>query len=453
MALHAGMPTCAPDQLVDGRYRLLEMISRGGSACVWRAEDERLCRVVAMKVLDHHADQRGWDEARVLAQLSHPHIATLYDYGIDHGRPYLVLELVEGSSLAELTPRTMPPTAAIAACAQAAQALAWAHSRGLVHRDVKPANIMITSTGVKIIDFGISALSGGPEVDGDGQLHGTPAYTAPERLTASAVGAPSDVYSLGIVLYRLLAGRMPWPEAITPSQLFAMRRRREPDPLPPLAAVPAQVVDTCMRCLASDPAQRPTAVEVARLLRDAAPAHDLAQVAETLADWCTPVLPPPAQHPDLVAAGPPPPRAAAKGVAVVGGLTALIWAVATPLTGWGPDDQPGRPAIAEPPGPSRSVHSCTANMVTDLDPRSGCRAAQADPRRAPRPVPDADTGRDDRAQGGARGSSKVEGSRSDTSPPGAGHPVGRRLATSTTAERRTWTADQRRLLGTTGPSG
>ena len=168
-----GRPSC-----LDGRYRLIDQLGRGGTASVWRAYDERLGRTVAVKLLHPAAHAQGSRaEAQALARLSHPHIANVFDYGGDDGdgdgQPYLVMELVQGRSLAAaLADDDLSWPAVVAAVAQVTSALAAAHERGLVHRDVTPANIMLTPSGAKLIDFGISAVEGQDEADPDGGLRG-----------------------------------------------------------------------------------------------------------------------------------------------------------------------------------------------------------------------------------------------------------------------------------------
>jgi serine/threonine-protein kinase len=276
--------------LLDARYRLVEQLDRGGMATVWRAHDERLTRTVAVKILDlgtpgdPYARSRARREARALARLSHRNIANVYDIGTTDEVDYLVMELVEGRSLARVLAEchSLPWPVAVAACAQAADGIAAAHARGVVHRDVSPSNVMITAGGVKLIDFGLCAVEGDFDVDPDGVLRGTPAYIAPERLECQQVGPAADVYSLGVVLYRALTGRLPWL-ATTAQELLEARLRAAPVPLPPVDGLPAEVADVCMRCLARDPADRPSAAEVTAVLRTAetdADAYDEAMGAD-----------------------------------------------------------------------------------------------------------------------------------------------------------------------------
>jgi serine/threonine-protein kinase len=264
-------------QTLDGRYKLLSVLGVGGMAHVWRARDEVLGRSVAIKVLaGRYADepqyrQRIRDEARAAATLSHPNIAQIYDFGEsdENGSliPYVVMELVHGITLQQRTQAGMlEARQSFAICAEVAAALAAAHADGLVHRDIKPANVMVTRSGAKVVDFGIAAAAG-PGRPSD-ELLGTPAYLAPERLTGVAVEPASDVYALGVLLYRLLTGESPWSVEST-TQMLDAHVYLEPNPLPWLPEVPEEVRALVNDCLRKDPAARPTAVEAAGILRKA----------------------------------------------------------------------------------------------------------------------------------------------------------------------------------------
>jgi serine/threonine-protein kinase len=267
---------------LDERYRLVERLGAGGMSVVWRAFDEVLGRQVAVKMLAgdyaanpdlRHGIRR---EARAAARLAHPNIGVVYDYGESRSptgvvTPYVVMELIDGPSLGDrLRAGAMSWRDAVGVCAQVAAALGAAHARGLVHRDVKPANVMLSPAGVKVVDFGISALVG-EVVDQtpDGQVLGTPAYVAPERLIGAPVGTAADVYALGVVLFKAVTGRPPWP-VTDATELLAAHLTGEPDPLPPAEGLPAEVADLYRRCLAKDPGDRPPAAEAARVLAAAA---------------------------------------------------------------------------------------------------------------------------------------------------------------------------------------
>ncbi|MEV4707238.1 serine/threonine-protein kinase [Actinoplanes sp. NPDC049316] len=261
-------------RVLGGRYTLLDVLGTGGMAVVWRARDEVLGRQVAVKLLagryagDAQSRARIRDEARAAATLSHPNVAQIYDYGeaLDGGRltPYVVMELVHGITLQQRVRNgLLEPHEIFRIGAQVAAALAAAHADGLVHRDVKPGNVMVTPAGAKVVDFGLAATVG--PVEPDDELLGTPAYLAPERVVGGAVEPASDVYALGVLLYRLLAGESPWTVDST-TQMLTAHVSVEPVPLPQLPGVPWAVTDLINRCLRKDPAERPSAAEAAEVL-------------------------------------------------------------------------------------------------------------------------------------------------------------------------------------------
>ncbi|AVT32528.1 serine/threonine protein kinase [Plantactinospora sp. BC1] len=268
-------------ELVGDRYRLIEELGEGGMSVVWRGHDEVLGRPVAVKMLaprlatDRSFRHRLRTEARAAARLCHPHITGVYDYGesVRYGRtvPYVVMELVDGETLANWLDRegTMPWWDAVVLGVQVAAALATAHARGVVHRDITPGNVMLTAMGAKVVDFGISALVGERDGDGDGGLYGTPAYVAPERLNLGEVCPATDVYALGLLLYRTLTGRMPW-RASTRTQTLRAHLYAEPAPMPPVPGLPAEVAELVARCLVKVPEERPESAELARTLARAA---------------------------------------------------------------------------------------------------------------------------------------------------------------------------------------
>lgn len=259
-----------------GRYRLVEKLGAGGMSVVWRGHDEVLGRDVAVKVLSPQlAEDRAFrdrlrQEALAAARLCHPHITGIHDFGeasiSGHLTvPYVVMELNDGESVGARLGRqgSLDWREAVTITAEVASALATAHARGLVHRDVTPANVMLTGSGAKIVDFGISAVIGQRDASPDGSLLGTPAYLAPERLGGSSVSPATDVYALGLLLYRALTGRMPWPAENTTEALRA-HLYAAPEPIPDLDGMPPVVAELCLRCLAKAPAERPGAAEVAR---------------------------------------------------------------------------------------------------------------------------------------------------------------------------------------------
>jgi serine/threonine protein kinase len=264
--------------LVGGRYRLVEKLGTGGMSVVWRGYDETLGRAVAVKVLSpRHADDQTFrdrlrQEALAAARLNHPHITSVFDFGespLDDRLtvPYVVMELNDGESVGARIARQGPLAwrDAVTIAVEVASALATAHARGVVHRDVTPANVMLTGAGAKVVDFGIAAIVGQRDAAPDGSLLGTPAYLAPERLGGAQVSAATDVYALGLLLYRALTGRLPWPAETTAEALRA-HLYADPDPLPASSGLPEPVRALCLRCLAKGPVDRPGAAEVARQL-------------------------------------------------------------------------------------------------------------------------------------------------------------------------------------------
>src|SRR3954462_14109738 len=176
------------------------------------------------------------------------------------------MELVDGESLAAVLARVrrLSWPAAVRICAEVSAALAAAHSRGIVHRDVTPANVMLTSSGAKVVDFGISALIGENDIDPDGSLLGTPAYLAPERLQGGPVSRPTDVYAVGLLIYRTLTGELPWDVGTTTALLRA-HQYVEPDPMPPVDGLPPSVDALVRRCLEKHPSDRPSSAELAQV--------------------------------------------------------------------------------------------------------------------------------------------------------------------------------------------
>jgi serine/threonine-protein kinase len=257
--------------LLGDRYRLERRVGLGGMAVVHLAHDTLLDRPVAVKVLalrfgdDEELRERFVREGRYAAKLSHPHVVAVFDTGEANGQPYIVMEYVAGASLAEELARRGPFAASEVAEVgrQAASGLAHAHARGLVHRDVKPQNLLVRSDGVlKVADFGI-ARSGaaGPTLTQAGTLLGTAAYMAPEVAHGEPATAAADVYSLGAVLYELLTG-------VPPRRVESLADLVETQPVRPAAELapdaPPDLVATIAACLDPDPRRRPpSAAELA----------------------------------------------------------------------------------------------------------------------------------------------------------------------------------------------
>ncbi|MGC5054076.1 protein kinase domain-containing protein [Micromonospora sp. DT48] len=291
-------PALQPGRLLATRYRLLDQIGAGGMSVIWRAHDEVLDRVVALKVLAPSlaADARFRDmvreEARAAAQLVHPNVTSVHDYGETVSpdgaiTSFVVMELLSGEELEfRLTEGPLPWPQAVEISAQVADALAAAHRLGIVHRDITTANVMMTQTGAKVLDFGIATRIGTPDDDEDGATFGTPAYVAPERLDGAPAQPATDVYSLGVLLHETLTGRVPYP-ADTWDELTVALAEGPPPSLAGVPGLPEAVARICLRCLSRDPADRPTARQVATVLRDQTqpadpPAHPVSVPTVTL---------------------------------------------------------------------------------------------------------------------------------------------------------------------------
>ncbi len=325
------------DHLLGGRYRLSGRIAVGGMGEVWRGTDELLARPVAVKLLSaaHAIDEafraRFRAEARYAASLSHPGIAQVFDYGetsddeagdselLPSGGAYLVMELVPGEPLSAVITRheRLSPAATLGIVGQAADALAAAHEAGIVHRDIKPGNLLVTADGTtKITDFGIARAlwaSQASHLTQTGMVMGTASYVSPEQATGGTITSASDLYSLGVVAYECLTGRPPFT-ADTPVAIAVAHMHRPVPPLPP--DVPAPVAELILAMLAKQPEDRPESAQWvanrARQLRGALPTSpDMAVAAAgpVIADTAlgTPptradlALPPTAAGPSLAA--------------------------------------------------------------------------------------------------------------------------------------------------------
>ena len=258
---------------VFGRYQLQELIGEGGMGQVWRAYDTVTDRVVAVKVLpeycaaDPNFRERFRREAHDTAQLREPHVVPIHGYGEIDGRFYLDMRLIDGVDAKTLLKRdgAMQPPAAVAVIAQVAAALDAAHTQGLVHRDVKPSNLLVTDSGfVYLIDFGICRSVEDTRLTSTGAMIGTLAYMAPERFTTGIVDARSDVYALTCVLFECLTGVPPYPGKDAEQQIAAHLTAEPPAPSRWRPDLPGGFDDVVARGLAKDPADRyPTAGELA----------------------------------------------------------------------------------------------------------------------------------------------------------------------------------------------
>ena len=321
-------------ELFDGRYRLERRIGAGGMADVYLAQDESLHRRVAIKILaDRYTRDPGFverfrREATAAAGLSHPNIVSIYDRGEAEGTYYIAMEYIEGPTLKEeITERApLPEAEAVGYAVQALQALEFAHRRGVIHRDIKPHNMMLTPDGLlKVTDFGIARATNEVEMTEVGSIVGTAQYLSPEQARGHSVGPQSDIYSMGVVLYEMLTGEVPFTGSSAVE--IAMKQVNEA-PQPPSTRnrlITHGLEQVVMRALAKDPAlrfhsAREMADELERTRRGLAVSQDTAQATAVIgayeATQATSVMG--AQPP----AGPPPPQA--KRSAVPWLLVALL---------------------------------------------------------------------------------------------------------------------------------
>ena len=245
--------------VLEGRYELHDRIGGGGMGEVWRATDLLLGRTVAVKViLQALVDEptflrRFYAEAKAMAKVHHPGVVTIHDFKGDAGGAYLVMEYVEGEPLSRLLFRAgrLSPSAVMSVVRQSGAALQLVHTQGIVHRDIKPSNMLIRPDGqVVLADFGVAMGTG---ITNSDLILGTPSYISPEQVSGAPASARSDVYSLGVVAYQCLAGRLPFV-ADNPIATATMRIRQTPPPLP--GDVPPRVAAVVERAMALDPGER-----------------------------------------------------------------------------------------------------------------------------------------------------------------------------------------------------
>ena len=267
----------SPGVLLGGRYRLDERIASGGMGDVWRGTDEVLGRTVAVKALlpalleEHGFAERFRGEARTMATINHPGVVDIYDYGSDQSVAYLVMEYVEGDALSRTLSRVgrLTPARTMALVAQAADALQAAHDKGIVHRDVKPGNLLVRPNGTLVLtDFGIARSAMVGQLTAAGSVLGTASYISPEQAAGSVATPASDLYSLGVVAYQCLAGHRPF-EGENPLEIAMKHVREVPRALP--ADIPPVVRSIVERAMSKDPAARwPGAATLAAVARQAA---------------------------------------------------------------------------------------------------------------------------------------------------------------------------------------
>ena len=397
------MATPAADRVVADRYTLKAPLGRGGMGVVWHAHDAVLDRAVAVKEVvlppampdeeRRAAHARVRREARAAARLNHPGAVTLYDVVQDQGHPFIVMELVPASTLADLvrTGGPLPPGRVAEIGAQLAATLEAAHRAGIVHRDVKPGNVMVAEDGgVKLADFGVASLQGDPQLTATGLVLGSPAYMAPEQAAGEPSGPPADFWALGATMFFAVEGVPPFDKGASIATLAAVVNE---DPQPMRRAGPLAPLVRAL--LTKDPAARPPGPRVrAELERLAAatsatqelPAHPTAPPASTTAQlpaipFAGPLATPPADAAATPPVGPPatPPAAAPAApepAAEPTGPPAAAPAPAEPPEATGP---PAAEPAAEPAGPQAAE---PAPPETAPEPAAPAAEATAEPTEA-----------------------------------------------------------------------
>jgi tRNA A-37 threonylcarbamoyl transferase component Bud32 len=411
-----------PPRVIGGRYELQGLIGEGGAARVYRARDGVLDRIIAVKLLrdEYGADQefvaRFYREARAVASLSHPNIVDIYDYGAHDGTYFIAMQYIEGTDLKSILRREgrLAPARAIGIVDGALRALGAAHERGIIHRDVKPQNLLVRASDglVKLTDFGVARAIGAVQVTAAGTTFGTAHYMAPEQSAGGAIGPATDLYAVGVVLFEALTGRLPF-EGDTPLQIALQHQHAPPPAVTEFAPdVPPGLARVVERALAKDPLARFSSAQVMRQALDAALADVPRQRA---AAATTPLVPLPAvpsrraplapvrEEAGNIPPGPPPgaSRPAAKAATarrgglgcvlpLLGVLILLLTAALVVLArNFGSAPRPEATAVSgvlpEPTGAAVALASPTAT-ATPPPPTPTPRAPTAVPTEVPAPV-------------------------------------------------------------------
>jgi hypothetical protein len=387
-------------ELIAQRYRLVSRVGSGAMGVVWRAQDEVLRRTVAVKELLVHpgmsaaqtdeAHRRAMREGRIAARLQHPNAISVYDVVEHEGRPCLIMEFLPSRSLSDLIAarRVLPVDDVARMGGQIAAALSAAHDAGIVHRDVKPANVLLGGDGIaKLTDFGISRAVGDGTVTATGVLAGTPAYLAPEIAQGQDGGFPSDVFSLGSTLYTAVEGRPPFGLNDNPIAMLHRIATSELDP--PRSAGPLTGALEWM--LDRDPLRRPTARQVEQALAELAAATELTPTpvpAPTPTPASAPT-PAPTPAPTETLTVPPANRrrrrlvlagAVLAALLLVGGIIVvdLIGSSHQPASAGGAPTSTSRPATSSSPHPPSSGSSSPTSTTAALDLPGQLRAAIVD---------------------------------------------------------------------------
>lgn len=388
-------------EVLAGRYRLDAVIGSGGAADVHRGFDLRLKRPVAVKVFragaDLDMDERFDNEAVILARLHHPGLVTVYDAGRHNGRAYLVMQLIEGPTLKDrIAAGPLPPGETAALGADLARALSHAHEAGIIHRDVKPSNILLDASGhPHLTDFGISRLLDATTRTATGALIGTAAYLSPEQVLGQSVGPPADIYALGLVLLECITSRLEYDGGPLEAAIARLHRRPE---LP--GFLPEELADLLRDMTALEAWDRPPARDCARTLTALAGTTDRTSVppaagvtsmvprqAPARADLTRP-------HPPHAAGAAAPKATPARGrILVAGGTAALaaVMAATLAVSDGSPPQESGDRTTRAASGPATKADPpgtpATGNDAGPAAPTSPTRDASAGQLRGPAPDP------------------------------------------------------------------
>ena len=352
--------------LLTERYQLTSVLGRGGMGDVWLACDQRLQRDVAIKLLrrelaaEPRVRQRFEDEARAAAQLAHPNVVAVYDTGDDDGTPFIVMERLSGRTLADVVREgSVSVEQATRWADEILSAVAAAHDAGVLHRDIKPGNVLLAADGsAKVGDFGIAKIADDLDATTTGVVLGTPAYLAPERLAGHSATPASDIFGVGVVVYELLTGQCPFPgenplaiaTAIQRGEIVPLRQRR-PD-------VPPAIAAAVERAMSLEPGDRfPSAAALAAALRAGAAPPPPPATAETIAmpvqpTHATTALPPLAPQRSR---GPYAWLAVIVALVVIGAAVLLVARESGDGTGTSGQPTVTQPAATQPTAPPNTI--------------------------------------------------------------------------------------------------